>query len=148
MCLKRKIFNQCIIPTMIYASETWTFTKHMKTRTKITQNAMERSMLGITRRDRWKNEFIRSKTGVEDIITYMKKAEWRWAGHLARRAEDDRWSKRCTGWTPRMGKRLQGRPTDKWNKEIVVTGRATWTRLAKDLRIWRDRFEAFVQQWT
>ena len=30
-------------------------------------------MLDIMRRDRWKNEFIRSKTRVEDIITYMKK---------------------------------------------------------------------------
>ena len=147
MCLKRKVFNQCIIPTMTYASETWTVTRHMKTRMKVTQRAMERTMLGITRRDRWKNEFIRSKTGVDDIITCMQKAKWRWAGHLAR-TEDDRWTKRCTEWTPRIGKRSRGRPTDKWDKEIVITGGATWTRLAKDRHKWRGRVEAFVQQWT
>ena len=73
MCLKQKVFNQCILPTMTYTLETWTLTKHMKTRMEIKGKVMERSMLGITRRDWWENMFIRSKTRVEDIIMYTKK---------------------------------------------------------------------------
>ena len=30
MCLKRKVYNQCVLPTMIYGSETWKPTKPME----------------------------------------------------------------------------------------------------------------------
>ena len=30
ICLKRKVYNQCVLPTMIYGSETWKPTKPME----------------------------------------------------------------------------------------------------------------------
>ena len=50
--MKRKIFNQCIWPVLTYGCETWTSTKKINQRLAVTQRAMERSMLGITRRGR------------------------------------------------------------------------------------------------
>ena len=42
LCLKRKIFNQCIIPLMAYGSETWKLTKGAKYKLVRAQKAMER----------------------------------------------------------------------------------------------------------
>ena len=43
------------------------------------------------RRDRKRNEWIRTQTKVEDVIKTAKKMKWRWAGHIARRT-DGRWT--------------------------------------------------------
>ena len=108
MSLRRKMYNQCVIPTMTYGSETWTTTKQLEQKLRTTQRAMERRMLNITIKDRIKNEEIRRQTQVKDIIEKIKQAKWRWAGHTARR-DDNRWTKRTMDWQPRTGKRGRGR---------------------------------------
>ena len=68
ICLKRKVMNQCVLPVLTYGSETWTLTNRMATKLKVTQRKMERIMLGITLRDKKRNEWIRNQTRV----TYVK----------------------------------------------------------------------------
>ena len=53
---------------MTYGSETWSLTKKQRERLAVAQRDMERSMLGITRKDKKCNEWIREKTGVDDIL--------------------------------------------------------------------------------
>ena len=84
ICLKRKIYNQCVIPAMTYGCETWKLTKQAENLLRIAQRAMERAMLGITLRDRKRSTWIREKTKVKDIIQVVKQQKWRWAGHVAR----------------------------------------------------------------
>ena len=43
VCLKRKVYNQCILPAMLYECETWKLTKAMETKLRSAQRAMERS---------------------------------------------------------------------------------------------------------
>ena len=87
LCLKRKVFDQCILPVLTYGSETWTLTKSELQKLQTTQRNMERCMLGITRKDRKHNTWIREKTGVTDIIKRVKMLKWQWAGHVARRTD-------------------------------------------------------------
>jgi hypothetical protein len=61
-------------------------------------------MLGITVRDRKRDQWIRSKTGVQDIGHYAKRSKWRWAGHIAR-CNDGIWIKLITDWRLVDGKR-------------------------------------------
>ena len=61
ICLKRKVFNQCVLPAMMYGSETWAVTKNMEQKLKSTQHSMERTMLGISKRDRKTLQWIRLK---------------------------------------------------------------------------------------
>nr|XP_026485065.1 uncharacterized protein LOC113392732 [Vanessa tameamea] len=68
-CLKIKVFDQCVLPVMTYSSETWSFTMGLIRRLKVTQRAMERSMLGVSLRDRIRNEEIRRRTKVTDVKT-------------------------------------------------------------------------------
>ena len=68
ICLKRKVYNQCVLPTMIYGSETWKPTKPMENKLKSAQRGMERSMLGISLRDKKRSSWIRETTRVKDIL--------------------------------------------------------------------------------
>ena len=99
ICLKRKVYNQCVLPTMIYGSETWKPTKLMENKHRITQKGMKRSMLGISLRGKKRASWIRENIKVKDLLVAIKEQKWRWAGHVARR-EDNKWNKRLTDWTP------------------------------------------------
>ena len=102
--LKRKIFNQCILPAMTYACETWTMTKAMEQRLAVTQHKMERSMLGIKWEERKTNNWVRNKSKVQDIVEAIKKRKWTWTGHISRMT-DNRWTVQLTDWRPMNGKR-------------------------------------------
>ena len=72
MCLKRKVFD---LPAMTYGCETWTLNNKLHQKLQTSQRSMESYMLGITRRDRKRNEWIRSQTKVTDIIYRIKNIE-------------------------------------------------------------------------
>ena len=70
--IKRKIFNQCILPVLTYGCKTWTSTKKINQRLAVTQRTMERSVLGITRRDRKSYKWIREQTKVMDVVEKIR----------------------------------------------------------------------------
>ena len=129
----------------IYASETWTLTRKMTDKLRVTQRGMERAMLNFTRRDRWRNTSIRNATKVDDRIRPIKIGKWRWAVHVARR-NDNRWTKRTTDWTPRNGRRSRGRPADEWETDLRSFC-SMWRREALNREKWRQHTEAFALQW-
>ena len=45
MCLKRKVYNQCVKPAMTYGYETWKLTKRTENLLRIAQRSMERATL-------------------------------------------------------------------------------------------------------
>ena len=71
---------------------------------------------------------------------------WRWAGHIAR-MKDNRWTKRCTEWQPRRGKRSRGRPSRRWQDDITEKEGTTWIRKATDRRQWKTLMEGYILQW-
>ena len=94
------IFNQCILISVLYGAETWTTTKKLEKKLRVTERAMEMIMVGVAKKDRVRNENLRKKTNARDIIQEIKTKKWRWAGHLARR-HDKRWTHCITEWTPK-----------------------------------------------
>jgi hypothetical protein len=56
LSLKKKLFNQCVLPAMTNGCETWISTKKLSQNLLVAQRAMERSMLNVTKRDRKNNE--------------------------------------------------------------------------------------------
>jgi len=71
-CLKRNVFNQCILPAMTYGAETWTLTTKMEMKLPATLHNTERSMLNITYKDRTTNKWVRDQTKVMDIMDITK----------------------------------------------------------------------------
>ena len=96
-CLKRQVYNQCIIPTVTYGSETWNSTKIQTMKLRSMQRAYERIMLNITWRDHKTAEWIREQTKLRDILETISKAKWTLAGHLTRRT-DNIWTTKLTFW--------------------------------------------------
>ena len=146
ICLKRKVFNQCIIPTMTYGCQTWSLTKDIANKMEVCQRKMERKMLGLKQIDRIPNSTIRERSKVDDILKVITKTKWKWAGHVAR-MNDNRWTVRCTEWQVRHGKRSRGRPKRRWHDDIHQWQGATWHRKARDRQQWKDLAEGYFQQW-
>ncbi|KAG7295523.1 hypothetical protein JYU34_004177 [Plutella xylostella] len=90
-----------MLPVMTYGAETWSL--GLLNRLGVTQRAMERAMLGVSLRDRIRNEEIRRRTKVTDMAYRVKWQKWQWAGHIARRT-DGQWSRRVLKWRPRTGR--------------------------------------------
>ena len=58
LTLKKQMFNRCIIPVLSYGSETWTTTKKLEKKLRFTERAMDRIMVGVTRKDRVRNTHL------------------------------------------------------------------------------------------
>ena len=125
-----------ILPAMTYGAETWTLTKHQETKLAVAQRSMERLLLNIAKRDKIRNEIIRCKTGVKDIIERVWCMRGHWAGHVARMS-NTRWAKITSEWTPREGKRVRGRPKRRWRDNIEEVGSRQWMRVAQKRSAWR-----------
>ena len=92
-------------------------------------------MLGVTRRDKIRNEDLRSRTGVKDVIVKVIEAKGKWAGHVARMKNHES-AKKTTEWTPWDRKRGKGRPKRRWRDEIEQKAGSTWTQSAKNRDEW------------
>ena len=99
ICLKRQVYNSCVLRAMTYGAETWTLTKQAQNKLAAAQTKMERGMLNITYKDRMANIWVRERTKLIDIIYTVRKMKWSWAGHI-NRLKDDRWTSRVTTWRP------------------------------------------------
>lgn len=66
--LKRTVYNTCVLPVSTYGLETTTLTRSTANKLRICQRAMERAMLGISLRDKIRNEEIRMRTNVADVM--------------------------------------------------------------------------------
>ncbi|CAG9834789.1 unnamed protein product [Diabrotica balteata] len=74
--LKRKVFNQDVLPVLTYGAETLTLIKTTIDKIRLTQRAMERSIIGITIRDKVPNIEIRRRTGITDADEKIAMAKW------------------------------------------------------------------------
>ena len=130
------ILDTVVLPTLTYGAETWSLTQHQSDKLAVTQRSMERNILNVSRIDRIPNERIRERTRIKDVIETTNEMKGRWAGHVARMA-NDRWAKLTTEWTPREDKRSRGRPKRRWRDGIEGKVGVTWMSTAQDRRKWR-----------
>ena len=84
MSLRRQVFDQCVLPSMTYGCQTWSLTKAMGKKLRTAQRAMERKMLKLKIKDKVPYTEIRKRTRVQDIVQFVLKQKWKWAGHVAR----------------------------------------------------------------
>ena len=91
ICLRKQVYNSCVLPAMSYGTDTWAIIKQAQNILAAAQTKMERRMLNITYKDRKTNIWVRERTKVIDIINTVRKIKWSWAGHI-NRLKDDRWT--------------------------------------------------------
>src|SRR5215469_8943931 len=102
---------------MIYGAECWTTTTASRSRIQAAEMRPLRAMIGKSRRDRVRNEYVRNRIGVSPMIKIIERSQLRWLRHLER-MEEGRMARRWWAWRPEGGRRPRERPRKRWRDEV------------------------------
>ena len=96
-------------------AETLTLIKSLEQKLTKAKRKIERNILKVIYKDRKTNIWVRENTKLKYIITTVKEMKWRWLGRWNNGQQMD---KQDNNGDPRYGKRLRGRPKERWRDEI------------------------------
>lgn len=139
---KVNVYVQCLLPILLYGSETWTLYAHEVKQLRTIQQRHLRSIMNIKWDDFVSNEEVLKRAGSEDIEVLLAKNRLRWLGHVAR-MEDSRMVKMLMYGELADGDRTVGRPRlrfkDNCKSLLKVSGSLnTWTEFVADRTKWRQ----------
>jgi len=80
---------------MLYSAELWPLTIPQKKKLDAAHHKFQRRLLGITWKDKVRNEDIRNQTELQRMDLIIKERRLRWLGHVLR-MKDDRIPKQAT----------------------------------------------------
>ena len=86
--IKGMILRMVVRPVMMYGLETAAMTRRQEKQLEVAEMRMLRFSLGVTRKDKIRNEFIRGTLKVDRIGQKVRQSRLRWYGHVKRRDED------------------------------------------------------------
>ena len=113
--MKLRLYQSIVLPTTIYAGETWKRTDAISNRLGVFHQRCLRTILGISWRDHITNEELMKRAGMDDLSDIVTVRRRRFAGHVMRLPKE-RPAKVAMRWTPAGGKRKRGRPKTTWRK--------------------------------
>lgn len=102
---------------------------------------MERSLLGVERKDKLSNIEVRRRTQVKYCRYTSKKLKFDYTDHIAREG-GGRWGRRVMDWYSRAGRRHLGRPIRHWHDELKSIAGRLWIRGVRDRDRWKRVGEA------
>lgn len=106
---KIQVYNQCLMPLLMYGCETWTLYSTDVKQLRTIQQRHLRRILKIKWDDYVSNEEVLSRSNVEDIEVMLTRSRMRWLGHVSR-MENDRPTKALLYGELAEGSRQVGRP--------------------------------------
>ena len=106
--VKGKMHSSVVRPEMVYGLATVAVTKKKAEKMEVAEMKMLRFAIGVTRKDKIRNEHIRSTVTVERLGMKMREGRLRWYGHVIRRDQEYVGRKMMEMELP--GKRKRGRP--------------------------------------
>ena len=144
MNVKRELYERIIMPVVLYGAETWGLREAERQKLNVFEMRCLRSMAGVTRFDRIRNEEVRRRTGVEDELAMrVDRCVLRWFGHMER-MEGGRLVKKVMKANVN-GSRMRGRPKYGWKDGVkrALSNRGMSveeaSECAKDRNEWRKR---------
>ena len=141
---KIALYKSLVLSIVLYAAETWTLKKRDQSRLLSFEMSCLRRILGISRRDRIRNDCIRKQLGLEtSIMDRIQKRQLAYYGHIIRM--DNSRLPLITIDDSTKGTRPRGRPTtskamDRQLQRELPRGLASLTearRLTQDRLSWR-----------
>ena len=85
---KVAVYNQYLVPLVMYGSATWTVYQHQVRELRTLQQRHLRIILNIKWDDFVRNEEVLRRANVEDIEIRLVRSRLRWLGHLCRMGDD------------------------------------------------------------
>ena len=86
--VKGKMYKSVVRPAMLYGMETVAGTKRQMGKMEVAELKMVRWALGVTRKDKIRNEYVRGTAKIAKLGDKLRNARLRWYGHINRREED------------------------------------------------------------
>ena len=84
---KGKVYSSVVRPAMAYRLETVAITKKQVEEMEVAEMKMLKFIMGVTRKDKIINEYIRSTVKVERLGMKMREGRLRWYGYVMRRTK-------------------------------------------------------------
>ena len=141
-----RIFRACVLPVLLYGSETWCLTMRQEQRINTFYNKCLRTIIRINIADKMPNDVLLNITGQPPIEHIIRRNRLRWFGHVIRADNPD--------GTPSLMKKSmfsyfhnEKRPgnmgrfnrwEDKVLKDLNQLQIYNWRRLAHDRQKWRE----------
>ena len=136
LILKRKAFNECILPVMTYSCETWSLSNTQLEKLHGHNPKEGGEHHGRSHTEGQKEYKLDPETEWCDRHYHKHKANIDGRAHVARR-HDNRWTIRVTEWIPRGHKRPRGWQRTKWCNDLIGYVGPTWSHVAKDRMLWK-----------
>ena len=139
--VKGKVYSSVVRPAMVYGLETVAVTKKQVEEMEVAEIIMLRFAMGVTRKYKIRNKYIRSTVKVERLGIKMREGRMRWYGHVMRRDQEYVGRKMMEMKLP--GKRRRGRPKRRFldvvkedmgevgAKEMDVEDRKMWRMMIR-----------------
>ena len=148
---KIKVYQACVISTLLYSSETWTTYTRQENRLESFHLRCLRRILRITWEDRITNTSVLEQTDSLSMHLLLCQRRLRWLGHV-HRMKDGRIPKDILYCQLAAGHRQVGRPTlrfrDVCKRDMRTTGidHNKWEAAAEDRATWRSTVRKGIER--
>ena len=139
---KKCVYEGAIVPTALYGAEAWGMSSADRRKVNVLEMKCLRSLVGVSRMDRVRNEEVRRRAGIErKFASRADQRELRWFGHVER-MDEYRMTRRVLK-AEASGGRVRGRPRFSWMDGVnVALGNRGMTveaarQCANDRKEWR-----------
>ena len=149
--MKLRLYKAIVLPTALYASETWRITKGSGKKLDAFHMRCLRSILKIKWMDHVTNAEVLKRAEAQTLQQIILERRLRFAGHVMR-MNDDRLAPHAMTWNPANSKRRRGRPRLTWRKTVeadlktVSVGLHQAAQDARDREGWKKLVARCVQQ--
>ena len=106
--VKGKMYKSAVRPATLYGMETVVVTERQMRKMEVTELKMVRWALGVTRKDKIRNEYVRGTAKIAKLGDKLRSTRLRWYGHVKRREECYVGKRMMEMAVP--GRRKRGRP--------------------------------------
>ena len=146
---KLKVYRAVILPSLLYASETWTvYSRHARQLNSFHMRCL-RNLLHIKWQDKVPDTEVLQRARMESIHATLKRSQLRWTGHV-HRMPDERLPKRLLYGELLVGKRSHGGQRKRFKDTLKASLKCcgispdTWEESAEDRTAWRTMVRAGV----
>ena len=86
--VKKCLYEGVIVPTALYGAEAWGMRSTERRKVNVLEMKCLRSLMGVSRMDRIRNEEVRRRTGIgREFASRVDQRVLRWFGHVERMDE-------------------------------------------------------------
>jgi len=115
--VKMWLYESIILSILLYSAELWPLTATLSKTLNAAHHKWQRSILGVSWKDKITDEEVRVRTGQHSIENIISERRLRWLGHLTR-MDHQRIPQQALYWEVPGFKRGPGRPRTNWRGVI------------------------------